>query len=65
MGWWDRELLEKLETIGIKPFLYKRYVDDINLGTDDIENNYDLIIGELIEIETDTTNNEKEDKKNV
>jgi hypothetical protein len=63
MCWWDRKLLEKLETIGIKPFLYKRYVDDINLGTDAIEDRYDFINGELIEIEPDATNNIKKDKR--
>ena len=29
MTWWDKELLKKLEEIGIRPIMYKRYVDDI------------------------------------
>ena len=29
MTWWDKELIAKLEEIGIDPILYKRYVDDI------------------------------------
>ena len=29
MTWWDKELLKKLDEIGIRPIMYKRYVDDI------------------------------------
>ena len=31
MSWWDRQLLTKLDKLGIKVLLYKRYVDDINI----------------------------------
>ena len=30
MVWWDRQLTEKMEKIGLDVRLYKRYVDDIN-----------------------------------
>ena len=29
MTWWDKELLKRLEELGIDTILYKRYVDDI------------------------------------
>ena len=31
MTWWDKELLRKLEEIGIEVLMYKRYIDDINV----------------------------------
>ena len=30
MSWWDKQLLKRLRELGINPFLYKRYIDDIN-----------------------------------
>ena len=31
MLYWDKEYLKKLETMGIKPFMYQRYIDDLNI----------------------------------
>ena len=31
MMWWDRELLRRVEQLGLEVMMYKRYVDDINL----------------------------------
>ena len=30
MKWWDKELWQKMEKVGLKNMLYERYVDDIN-----------------------------------
>ena len=37
MCWWDDRFREKLESIGVGVYLYKRYVDDINTCVDIIE----------------------------
>ena len=34
---WDKQFLQKLRDLGIDPSLYKRYVDDVNVSTDEIE----------------------------
>ena len=31
MVWWDRELKARVERLGIPLYMYKRYVDDINV----------------------------------
>ena len=31
MRWWDRELLKKLEEVGMEVKMYERYVDDIDM----------------------------------
>ena len=31
MMWWDKELLKRVQNLGIEVLLYKRYVDDINM----------------------------------
>ena len=31
MSWWDKQLINRLEEVGIEVMLYKRYVDDINI----------------------------------
>ena len=49
MCWWDRQLQEKLQQVGIQPILHKRYVDDINLATDALEENNTYRDGELVE----------------
>ena len=30
MVWWDGELKRKMENVGLKLWLYKRYIDDID-----------------------------------
>ena len=39
--WWDRHLIQLMNDRNLKPIIYKRYVDDINLIIEDIENKYD------------------------
>ena len=63
MCWWDRQLLEKLENFNIKPFLYKRYVDDINLGTEAIGKEYEYENGELKLKSAQAEENENDDAK--
>ena len=63
MSWWDKELLQKLNKIGINPFLYKRYVDDINLGTETVKQNYEYVEGKLIETNEELSNEIPADKK--
>ena len=38
MCWWDRQLIQLMNDRNLKPIIYKRYVDDINLIIEDIEN---------------------------
>ena len=45
--------MRKQNALGIKPFLYKRYVDDINLGVEATNRSHKYIDGQLI-----TTNDE-------
>ena len=33
MLYWDKEYLGKLATMGIVPFMYQRYIDDLNIFT--------------------------------
>jgi len=63
MSWWDKELIRKLEKLGITPFLYKRYVDDINLGTEAIKQNYEYVQGKLVERKGNLDNEIPADKK--
>ena len=51
MSWWDNQLLRRLRQIGIEPFLYKRYEDDIDLGTEAIDRKMEYVNGELRERE--------------
>ena len=62
MSWWDRELIEKLATLGIKPFLYKRYVDDINMGVEAIDCNYSYIDKKITRRNDELNSNITEDK---
>ena len=32
---WDKQLIHKVEEIGMKLIVYKRYTDDINVATED------------------------------
>ena len=64
MSWWDKELLKKLNELGIKPFLYKRYVDDINLGVEAVNRNHEYIDGQLITT-NDELNSDLPDDKNT
>ena len=63
MCWWDRQVLEKLSQLGITPFLYKRYVDDINMAVESLEKNYVYEEGRLKEIEGEHPNNTDLDQK--
>ena len=38
MCWWDRQLIQLMNDQKLKPKIYKRYVDDINLIVEDMEN---------------------------
>ena len=37
MLWWDGKFKERLLEFGVKVLLYKRYVDDINICTIEVE----------------------------
>ena len=37
MVWWDKQVLQKLGELEMEPSLYKRYVVDINVATDQVE----------------------------
>jgi hypothetical protein len=37
MTWWDKQMLQKLSERNIDPILYKRYVDDIDIITDEVD----------------------------
>ena len=63
MCWWDRKLLEKLANLNINPYLYKRYVDDINLATDAIGKEYEYSNGELKLRSAQTDENENDDAR--
>ena len=51
MVWWDKQFLQKLRSLGIDPSLYKRYVDDINVSTDEIEEGVTYESGALVRIQ--------------
>ena len=53
MCWWDKEMLKRLGEKGMNPILYKRYVDDINIATKGIGNEYDYINGSLVRHDTE------------
>ena len=63
MCWWDRQLLEKLEHLNIKPFLDKRYADDINCGTKAISREYDYENGQLKLLSAQSEENEEDDAR--
>ena len=48
MRWWDRQIIEKLNKVGIKVLLYKRYVDDINMVVEILKGNYKYESGKLM-----------------
>ena len=45
---WDRKFLEKLKTIGIKPFVYSRLKDDILIALEPLEKGTKYMEGKLI-----------------
>ena len=49
MVWWDKQFLQKLRDLGIDPSLYKRYVDDVNVSTDEIEEGVTYENGALVQ----------------
>ena len=51
MVWWDKQVLQKLSDLGISPSLYKRYVDDVNVATDPVDENVAYVGGSLIRSE--------------
>ena len=63
MSWWDNQLLQTLRQIGIEPFLYKRYEDDIDLGTEAIDGKMEYVNGELRERRNDEETSEPPDKR--
>ena len=64
MTWWDKELLRKLEEIGVEVLMYKRYIDDINVIFVAPDSNQEFIIneegqGELVRNEARTKGKEE------
>ena len=48
MCWWDRQIIEKSNKVGIKVLLYRRYVDDINKVVEYIKGNFKYEAGKLV-----------------
>ena len=47
MSWWDGELKQRMESVGLESNLYERYVDDINTGLRATEVGARCVEGEL------------------
>ena len=47
MLWWDRTFMKKMNSLKLEIWLYKRYVDDGNLGLEAVEPGTRLINGKL------------------
>ena len=47
MLWWDREYITKLNNLGLGLELYKRYVDDSNMGSKPMKPGVRLVDGKL------------------
>ena len=62
MSWWDKELIKRMSALGIKPFLYKRYVDDINMGVESINRNYIYVDGKMVKRNEELTSDVEDDK---
>ena len=61
--WWDKQLLLRLNKLNINPFLYKRYVDDISIGVQAIEEGYEYVEGGLNRSEEEQMNNIPRDQR--
>ena len=48
MTWWDKQAIERLRRLDMEPVLYKRYVDDINIATEALEEGYEYKDGRLV-----------------
>ena len=56
MTWWDKQMLQRLRELEIDPVLYKRYVDDINVAVDQVDEDSAMIrhgINGQVNIEND------------
>ena len=49
MVWWDKQVLQKLRGLDMEPGLYKRYVDDVNLAIDQVEEGTTYEDGTLVQ----------------
>ena len=47
MKWWDRELLERMQAVGIVKEMYERYVDDVNKCVEETPIGARYVDGEL------------------
>ena len=48
MVWWDKQILQKLRDLEIGPVVYKRYVDDVNMATDAVDEGVEYVGGALV-----------------
>ena len=63
MCWWDRKIIEKMNHLGIKVLLYKRYVDDINMIIEYLEGRFEYEEGRIVEKEgTEEVGEEEKDQ---
>ena len=62
MTWWDKQLLLRLNKLYINPF-HKRYVDDISIGVQAIEEGYEYVEGRLNQSEEEHMNNMPRDQR--
>ena len=63
MVWWDKQVLRKLSDLGITPSLYKRYVDDMNVATDPVDENVAYVGGSLIRSDEGTSDGIEPDER--
>ena len=61
--WWDKQLLLRLNKLNITPFLHKRYVDDISIGVQAIEEGNEYVEGGLHRSEEERMNNRPRDQR--
>ena len=59
MNWWDKQFLQKLQQLKYKVHMYKRYVDDINICLEAIEEEN---IEGIIQLDSEEQNMEKDEK---
>ena len=60
MCWWDRQIIEKMNKLGMKILLYKRYVDNINMVIEYLKGSYKYEEGRIIEKERSKEEEEKD-----
>ena len=63
MTWWDKKMIRRLQELNINPILYKRYVDDINIAVNKVDDGYGYVGGNIVIQEGDDRNDIEVDKR--